>query len=386
MRDKGVYHAMFGQNFTLFTLFGFRVRANMSWALLFALVLWSLSAGFFPMRYPDLSRGLYWSMGLLGTLGLFFSLLFHEFSHSLVARARGMEMGGITLFLFGGMAEMTSEPPTPRIEFEVAIAGPVSSVLLGGVFYLLAASLSAIGIPAQWAGVFGYLALINIILAVFNMVPGFPLDGGRLLRAVLWHLRGDMLSATKTASRIGQGFGIVLIVLGVWSFLSAGALGGIWWILIGLFLNAAARGSYQQTLMRTTFEGARVDRFTVPDPVSVPPDLPLDRFVQDFAYRYHFSFFPVTEKDRLVGCVRTRDVKTIPVEDWPETTVSEIMNACHEANTVAPGTDAETALEKMQQSESGQLIVAENGRLAGLITLRDLLSHLAIRQELEGRD
>jgi len=377
---------MFGQNVTLFTLFGFRVRANMSWALLFALVLWSLSAGFFPMRYPDLSRGLYWTMGLVGTLGLFFSLLFHEFSHSLVARARGMEMGGITLFLFGGMAEMTSEPPTPRIEFEVAAAGPISSVVLGGVFYVLAAALTALGLPAHWGGVFGYLALINIILAVFNMVPGFPLDGGRLLRAFLWHRRGDMLSATKTASRIGQGFGILLIVLGVWSFISAGALGGIWWVLIGLFLNAAAKASYQQTLMRATFEGARIDSFVVPDPVSVPPDLPLDRFVKDFAYRYHFSLYPVTEGDRLVGCVRTRDVKTIRPEEWPQTTVSEIMNACHESNTVEPGTDAERALEKMQRSDSGQLIVAENGRLAGLITLRDLLSHLAIRQQLEGRD
>lgn len=377
---------MFGQNVTLFTIFGFRVRANMSWVLLFALVLWSLSAGFFPIEYPNMQGGIYWAMGFLGTIGLFFSLLFHELAHSLVARARGMRMGGITLFLFGGMAEMTDEPPTPRIEGEVAAAGPISSFILGGAFYLLGGLLAALGVPEHWAGVVGYLALINVVLAVFNLVPGFPLDGGRLLRALLWYLRDDLLSATKTAARVGQGFGILLIVLGVWSFLTAAAVGGIWWILIGLFVHAAAKASYQQTLMRHTFEGARIDRFVVPDPVSVPPDLPLDRFVEDYAYRYHFSFFPVTEGDRLVGCVRTRDVKTIRPEEWPTTAVAEIMQSCQGSNTIAPDADAEKALEKMQQNESGQLIVAENGRLAGLVTLRDLLSHLSIRQELETRE
>jgi len=377
---------MFGQNVTLFTIFGFRVRANMSWVLLFALVLWSLSAGFFPIEYPNMQGGIYWAMGFLGTIGLFFSLLFHELAHSLVARARGMRMGGITLFLFGGMAEMTDEPPTPRIEGEVAAAGPISSFILGGAFYLLGGLLAALGVPEHWAGVVGYLALINVVLAVFNLVPGFPLDGGRLLRALLWYLRDDLLSATKTAARVGQGFGILLIVLGVWSFLTAAAVGGIWWILIGLFVHAAAKASYQQTLMRHTFEGARIDRFVVPDPVSVPPDLPLDRFVEDYAYRYHFSFFPVTEGDRLVGCVRTRDVKTIRPEEWPTTAVAEIMQSCQGSNTIAPDADAEKVLEKMQQNESGQLIVAENGRLAGLVTLRDLLSHLSIRQELETRE
>lgn len=377
---------MFGQNVTLFTIFGFRVRANMSWVLLFALVLWSLAAGFFPIEYPGLPQGLYWAMGFLGAMGLFFSLLFHELAHSLVARARGMKMGGITLFLFGGIAEMTDEPPTPRIEGEVAAAGPISSVILGGIFYLLGGLLGGMGLPEHWAGVFSYLALINVILAVFNMVPGFPLDGGRLLRALLWYLRDDLLSATKTAARVGQGFGIVLIVLGVWSILTAGAMGGIWWILIGLFVNAAAKASYQQTLMRHTFEGVRLDRFLVPDPVSVSPDLPLDRFVQDYAYRYHFSVFPVTEDDRLVGCVRTRDVKTVHPEEWASTPVRQIMQSCHDTNTVPPDIDAEKALEKMQQSESGQLIVARDGRLTGLVTLRDLLSHLAIRRDLESRD
>jgi len=375
---------MFGQNVTLFTLFGFRVRANMSWALLFALVLWSLSAGFFPMQFPELGQGLYWTMGLLGSIGLFFSLLFHEFSHALIARFRGMEMGGITLFLFGGMAEMTEEPPTPRIEAEIAAAGPIASVVLAGVFYALGTALGNVGLAEHWVGVFAYLGLINIVLAVFNMVPGYPLDGGRLLRAFLWYMRDDLVSATRWAARVGQGFAVLLILLGIWSFLTAGALGGLWWVLIGLFLNAAAKSAYQQTMTRRTFAGVPIHRFMTPDPVSVPPDLPLDRFVEDYAFHYHYSVFPVAEDGKLLGCLRSRDVKTVARERWGETAVRQIMQRCHAGNTVDRASDAENALKMMQQSETSQLMVTQRGGLVGMVTLRDLLSHLALRQDLEG--
>lgn len=196
---------MFGNNFTLFEFLGFRVRANVSWLFLAILVTWSLAAGFFPSAYPGLNKATYWALAVTGMIGLFFSLLFHEFSHSVVARARGLPMKGITLFLFGGVAEMEMEPPSAKTEFLMAIAGPISSVVLAVVFYGIALGMEAQGLPNHMAGVPRYLGFINLLLAAFNMVPGFPLDGGRVLRAALWHWKGDLRWATRWASRLGSG-------------------------------------------------------------------------------------------------------------------------------------------------------------------------------------
>lgn len=370
-------------NFTLFTILGFRVKANPSWLLLAALILWSLGDGFFPFRFPGREPQTYWLMALTGTLLLFFSLLFHEFSHSMVARWRGLRVGGITLFLFGGMAELSEEPQSPRIEAEVAAAGPLASVFLAGLFSLLALALAAAGLPTHWAGVLSYTATINIVLAVFNMVPGFPLDGGRLLRAFLWHRRGDMLSATRTASRIGKGFGILLIMLGVLSFLTSGALGGMWWVLIGFFLMNAAAASYEQLAARFAFEQAPVSRFMIKDPVSVDAGMPLDRFVEDYAYHHHFSLYPVMENGRLLGSIRTRDVKSVHRPDWPQTSVRDLLRPLDDKTAIGQERDAAEALMRMQQNGVGQLLVTDRGRLRGIVTLGDLARALAIRRDIE---
>ena len=374
---------MFSQRIPLFTLFGLEVRANPSWILLAVLIFWTLSTGFFPAQMPDLPQGIYWTLGLIGTVGVFFSLLFHEFSHSLVARARGMHINGITLFLFGGAAEMEAEPPTPRIEFEVAVVGPLASVALFLVFGLIGGVLGQLAIPAYWAGLFGYLSLINLVLAIFNLVPGYPLDGGRVLRAWLWHRRGDLLSATRTASRVGQGFGLTLVVLGFWALLFAAALGGLWWIVIGIFVMGVARASYEQTAMRLTFEGSPIRRFMAEHPVSITPDISIRAFIEDHAYRDHYSVYPVTEQGRLIGRVRTRDAKNVPREEWAEHDVRRIMRPCEPHQLAAPDEDAQEVLQKMQQGGSGQVIVAEDDRLIGMVTLNDLLAHLALRRDLE---
>jgi Zn-dependent protease/CBS domain-containing protein len=375
---------MIGHSVTLFRIFGFRVRANFGWVLLALLITWTLAAGYFPLQHPELADSTYWLMGLLAMLGLFFSLLFHELSHSLVARARGMPMGGITLFLFGGVAEMHDEPPNPKIEVEVAGIGPLSSFFLAGIFYLLSGLLAAIGLPEHWTAVAGYLALINVVLAVFNLFPGYPLDGGRLLRALLWHLRGDIVSATRTASRVGIGFGTALIILGFLSLLAGALVGGVWWILIGMFITVAARTSYDQLLARMAFQGTPVSKLMVADPVSVSADTSLKDFVEDYAYRYHYSLFPVTRDNHLVGCVRTRDVTAIPRKNWPHTRVDEIMKRCDSSTTIDSNTDTTQALQMLQKSNTGQLIVTEKNELAGLVTLRDLLDYLSIRQQLDG--
>lgn len=374
---------MFGNNFTLFTFMGFKVRANVSWLFLALLVTWSLAAGYFPAVYPGLDVRVYWALGLTGMVGLFFSLLFHEFSHSVVARQRGMTINGITLFLFGGVAEMKTEPPDPKSEFWIAIVGPASSVLLAGVFYTIAWLMDAQGLPRHLSGVASYLGLINIVLAAFNMVPGYPLDGGRVLRAALWGWKDDIRWATRWASGVGQAFGLVLVGLGILAVLAGNFVGGMWWFLIGLFVRSAASAAYQQLLVHQALQGETVQRFMAKEPVTVTPDTTVHAFVENYLYRHDYDVFPITEGGRLIGCASLRQAKTVPREQWNEVHVGDICESCGDANTIEAAADANEALAKMQKSNNGRLMVTERNRLVGVLTLKDLLRYLKMRTELE---
>ncbi len=377
---------MFGKRIDLFKILGFQVRIDFSWIIIAIIIAWSLSTGFFPYHLEGLSTGTYWAMGIVGALGLFLSIIFHEFSHSVVARRYGIPMKGITLFIFGGMAEMGDEPTSPRGEFMMAIAGPISSLFISGVFYAISALGVQLGIPMPINGVIQYLALINLVLAVFNMLPAYPLDGGRVLRSLLWAIKGNMRWATRIASNIGSGFGIFLIVMGIYNVLFVGNfIGGMWWFLIGLFLYNAAQLSYQQLITRRALEGESVRRFMKTDPVTVSSDLPLDRLVEDYVYRYHHKMYPVvSESGRVQGCVTTRQIKEIPKENWNRKQVFEITQPCTEENSIAPDTDAIKALSLMNQTGVSRLLVMEGERLAGVVTLKDLLDFLSLRVELDG--
>jgi len=373
---------MFGESFSLFRVLGFEVRANVSWLFLALLITWSLAEGFFPYAYPDLAAGTYWLMGLAGMLGLFASLLLHELSHSLVARAYGLPVGGITLFLFGGVAEMLSEPKTPGVEFRMAIAGPIASIVLGLAFSALAMLMVALGIPEHVAGVASYLGFINFLLAIFNMVPGFPLDGGRVLRAALWHRSGDIRWATRWAARFGQGFGVLLIGLGLMNLFAGNIIPGMWWALIGMFVNGAAGLSYRQLLARLALEGRTVRRFMTADPVTVPAATVLRDFVDDYLYHHAVDLFPVVEEGRLLGCVGLAQVKQVAREQWERMPVREICMGCGAGNTIEADSDAAAALESMQRSKTTRLMVIEDGRLVGMLVLKDLLRYLGIREAL----
>ena len=237
---------MFDDRITLFTLFGFKVQVDASWIVIALLVTWSLATGYFPSSYEDLAPGSYWLMGIVGAAGLFASIIFHEFWHSAVARHFGLPMKGITLFIFGGIAEMSQEPDRPKTEFLMAVAGPVASVFLGFGFYGLQSVAEAGGEPTILGGVLGYLAFINWLLAGFNILPAFPLDGGRILRSILWSIRDDLMWATRVVCRIGSGFGVALILLGIITMLGGYMINGIWYIVIGLFLRGAAASSRQR--------------------------------------------------------------------------------------------------------------------------------------------
>lgn len=374
---------MFGRSIELFSLFGFRVSIDLSWIIIAVLVTWSLAGSVFPRYLEGLETATYWYMGAVGALGLFASVIMHELFHSLVARRYGMPMKGITLFLFGGVAEMEGEPPSAKSEFFMSVAGPATSIVVGLVFLGVYWLANTGGWSKPVKGIVFYLGAINLVLAAFNMVPAFPLDGGRVLRSALWHYKGSLRWATRVASRVGSGFGIFLIILGVIYLIRGAFLGGLWWALIGLFIRNASQMSYRRVLVRRALEGETVSRFMRKDPVTVPPDISIDDLVQNYVYEHHFKMYPVVEGGDLAGCITTREVKSVPRGRWEDTKVRDVARECSPENSVAPDTDAIKALSLMRKSERTRLMVTEGKRLVGLISLKDLLGFLAVKMDLE---
>lgn len=374
---------MFGRSYSLFRILGFDVKANISWLIIAVLITWSLATGLFPSYYPDLGGPVYWGMGVFGAIGLFASIIVHELSHSLVARRFDIQMTEITLFIFGGVANMEDEPATPGAEFWMAIAGPLASIAIGGVFLGVFALAAALHAPAWLIAVLNYLWFINFALAVFNLVPAYPLDGGRVLRAALWKARNSLRWATRIASYIGSGFAYLLMAFGVYELVRGNFGGGIWWMLIGFFLSSSSQVSYRRVLMVHALKGQTVRRFMKTDPVTVARHIPLEEFLERYAYEYHFKMFPVLSNDDLLGCVVTQDLRNVNREVWDRTMVSDIMRPCTEENTIGPDEDATTALKRMNRTGNSRLMVVEEGRLVGVLSLKDLLRFLSTKLDLE---
>jgi Zn-dependent protease/CBS domain-containing protein len=374
---------MFGNRITLFKLLGFEVKIDSSWILLAVLITWSLATGVFPAYFEDMPASNYWAMGVAGALGLFLSIIFHELSHSLVARRFGIPMKGITLFIFGGVAEMSEEPPSAKAEFHTAIVGPVSSLLFAAVFYGILHIGEASGWPAAINGVLFYLVWINVILALFNMLPAFPLDGGRVFRSALWSWKKDLHWATMVSSKVGSAFGVLFIAWGLWEIIQGNFIGGLWQAMIGLFLRGAAKSSYRQIVTRDLLSGLTVGRFMTPDPVTVPPGITLQSFVDEYLYRTHHQIYPVVKDGELVGCVTVKKLKNIPREEWLRRQVAEIAAGCEEAAAISADSQAMEVLDIMNRTGNSRLMVVENGRLVGIVTLKDLSEILALRMEIE---
>jgi Zn-dependent protease len=366
----------------LFTSMGIPVYVHVSWLLIAALITWSLATGLFKTDLPDVAPEMRWMLGAIGSVGLFASIVLHELSHSFFALRAGVKIKGITLFLFGGVAEMTAEPPSAKAELVIALAGPAMSFVIAGNAYLLSL-VSALGAPLQ--ALFAYLALLNGTLAVFNLIPAFPLDGGRAFRALLWAKNQDLAKATRTAARVGTVFANAFLAFGVVLIISGNFVGGLWICMMGLFLRGAAQGSVTQQATRSAFEGEPVTRFMAPGLVTASTRLTVDEFVETLLYRFHYQVFPVVEDGVLLGTVGVKDVSAVPKEEWSTTPIGRVLKPVDARATIGHDEDALAALTRMQETSNTHLIVVKPGRhIVGIVTLRDLLSMLSITLTLSG--
>lgn len=363
--------------------FGFEIRLDLSWFVVFLLVLWTFAEAEFPRISPGQSGGVYAVMAAVGALLFFGSVLLHELAHSAMARARGIPVEGITLFIFGGMARIRSDAENPKDEFLITVVGPLSSALIGLILLGLARAGQAWGAPEPVTVVAAYIATLNFILAVFNLIPGFPLDGGRLLRSAVWYLSNDVRKATRWATYTGRVFGFLLIGYGILQLFYGRFVGGMWLIFIGWFLSQAAEASYRQLILRRILEGVRAAEAMSRTPETVRPDLPLRDLVEDYFLRRRYSTFPVEDQTgQLLGLITLSQVKEIPRDRWPATRVREVMMPVCEAVTVRPTDTLADVVGKLEGEGVGRALVVENGRLEGVISRADVAQWLDRYQKL----
>lgn len=363
----------------LFRIAGIDVRIHPSWLLIFVLLTWSLATGWFPYQIANLSTSEAWALGAVAALLLFGSVLVHELAHSLVARARGMEARSITLFIFGGVSQLGGESPRPSTEFVVAIVGPLTSFLLAGLAAIVAYALP--GSPYVLA-VASYLALVNALLGAFNLIPGYPLDGGRVLRAIAWNVTGSMRRGTEIAGIAGQLVAYGFLVWGFWQVLTGNVFNGIWIAVIGWFLQGAAGSSVQQVRLQERLRGARVADVMRPDVTSVPPGATVSQLIDGYLMPGNRRAVPVVLGDRLLGMVTVGDVRSVPTERRPYTFVSEVMGGREGVVTARPQDPLADAVEAMSRGDFEQIPVVDDGRLVGVLSRADVLRQIQLRETL----
>jgi len=352
---------------------GIEVGLNWSLLVIFWLIVWSLASGVFPELYPGQDTTSYWVAAVVAAVVFFGSLLAHELGHALLAVRKGVKVDGITLWLFGGVARLRGETMDPGAELRITAIGPGISLAAAALFLLIALGLAAIDAPELVVGVPAWLAIINTSLAVFNLLPAFPLDGGRVLRAWLWRRRNDRLSATRTAAAVGRAFGYGMIALGLLEFALVASIGGLWFVFLGWFLLGAARAEESQTLLRAALRDVRAGHIMSPDPVSVPASLSVRSFIEDHAMVQRFTSYPVEDEGgRVVGLVTLARVKAVPPDDRDRTTVGEIACPLEDVATASPEDPAALLLERMSGCEDGRALVFDEGRVVGIVSPRDV--------------
>lgn len=366
---------MFTRRFQLFSILGFRIGIDLSWFFLAALIVWSLATGFFPDVLPGLGETAYYTMAVAGAAGMFASIVYHELAHALVARYYQIKIAGITLFIFGGVAELEDEPPTAKSEFLVAVAGPVSSFLMAGAL-ILAVSLLPPGTRPEIFTVLDYLSLINIVLAVFNLVPAFPLDGGRMLRAGLWWWTGNLYRATRIAAILGAGLGIGLMLLGAYNASQGIFVGGMWQILIGFFIFNAAGTAQRQTEVMAVLRGVKVGQLMKAPPPSIPAETGVEQVTEHPALAGQDIVLPVTENGRLIGVIQPSKLAGMPGEARSKARMGDLAEPLGAGVALSPDQSAISALRQLDASPGNQALVVEGGAVVGWIADRDIFAYI----------
>lgn len=364
-----------------FTVLGVPVKIDLTWIFIALFFAWSLASGAFPQLYAGLPETTYWLMALFAVAGLGLSIIVHELAHTLVGRALGMKINGITLFFFGGAAELAEEPRSALRELAMALAGPGMSLAVAALFFILGQM--TVGATGGVQEVLRYLATLNLVLAIFNLTPAFPLDGGRVLRAVLWLVGGDGARATRRAAKVGEFLGLVLMALGLVATLAGEVGGGLWWLFIGWFIRSMAAAERTEVDARRLLARLPVREVMTREPDVAQAGWTVERFVGEELIQSHHDVYPVVAKGRLVGLLEPRALLRTPRADWPGVTLGELCAPVMGDDLIDPSLDAAAALEAMRQRGRGRLVIVENDQVVGLLTLMDLLHVLRIRQDFE---
>lgn len=369
---------MLSGNISLGRIGGVEVRVNWSWLVVLALIVWTLADGVFPSQNPRLSRDTHLAMAVVAALLFFASILLHELGHAWAARREGLEVDGITLWLFGGVSQFKGGFPSAGAEFRIAIAGPLVSLVLGVVFVLIAIA----GLPSAVDGVAAWLGYVNLALLVFNLIPALPLDGGRVLRAALWQSKGDLGWATRVGTDIGRVFGYLFIGLGVAMFIFQGSFSGAWLAFIGWFLLQAATAEARYIATEAALHGLRVRDLMVRDPVTVDGDLTVGQFMDEVARSRRFTTYPVVDGGRAIGLLAFGSVAALPRSEWDSRRVREAMLPLERVPLLTEDETAIDALTALSSPTSNRGLVIENGHLAGLLSITDLTRALELRRSL----
>ncbi|MEA2015768.1 MAG: site-2 protease family protein [Actinomycetota bacterium] len=372
---------MFKSSIKLFKIFGIEIRLDYSWFIIFALFSCYFGFFYFPEVLPDLNRGFLALITIVTVILFFVSVLIHEMSHSLVARRKGIPVERITLFLFGGMAQIEKEPETPFSEFIMAIVGPAASFVLAiffGIIWVFTRGFTPVEEPVK------YLAIINVVLGVFNILPGYPLDGGRVLRSIIWKVTGDLKRATFIASTAGRVLGFTIIAAGIFFIFVGNFLNGVWLAFIGWFLQSSAQKGYRQLVFETSIKGIKVGDVVNENIVDVISDTTIQNLVDDYFMKYRFGRFPVVEDPgdrKLIGVISIHDAKEVPREKWQYVKVGDVVKKISEKEKVDVSMEVSEAIKRMIKNDLGHLVVMSGGKLKGMITKSDVMHFIEVRSE-----
>ena len=359
---------------------GIDIYINFSWLIILVFLTVSLATGWFAQLYPHWSPPTYWIVSFIAALLLFVSVLLHELAHSLVARARGLSVKSIVLFIFGGVSNIEQEPGSPGIEFQMAFVGPLVSLLIGGLCFLLVIPLRRSQSPLE--AILGYLAVTNILLGIFNLIPGFPLDGGRVLRSIVWKISGSLRTATRVAAVVGQIIAYLFILWGIFLFFGGDLLNGIWIGFVGWFLLSAAQSANSQAMLNSMFQGVTVGQVMSPTPVTVPANISLQRLVDEYFLPQGLRTALVVQGDYLAGLITLSDIRHVPREQWSQVPVGQVMILLERLHVVSPQQNLNDVLPLMAGRDVNQLPVVQDGRPVGILSRDAIVRFMEVRRSL----